>query len=95
MPNLGLDAGVPNPDLMASQAHTYRNVEWHHDQDVPAARQDHTGLAAFNLVLDFDAIERGIGRAPEAMEWFAAFELVVTPVWLYMEDLRLLRKLRG
>jgi uncharacterized YccA/Bax inhibitor family protein len=54
-----------------------------------------TGLAAFNLLLDFDAIEQGIGRAPEEMEWFAAFGLVVTLIWLYMEILRLLRKLRG
>ena len=54
-----------------------------------------TGLAAFNLILDFDAIEQGIGRAPEELEWFAAFGLVVTLIWLYMEILRLLRKLRG
>ena len=54
-----------------------------------------TGLAAFNLLLDFDAIEQGIDRAPAEMEWFAAFGLVVTLVWLYMEILRLLRKLRG
>ena len=54
-----------------------------------------TGLAAFNLILDFDAIEQGIGRAPVEMEWFAAFGLVVTLIWLYMEILRLLRKLRG
>jgi uncharacterized YccA/Bax inhibitor family protein len=54
-----------------------------------------TGLAAFNLLLDFDAIEQGIGRAPAEMEWFAAFGLVVTLIWLYMEILRLLRKLRG
>lgn len=53
-----------------------------------------TGLAAFNLILDFDAIEQGIGRAPADMEWFAAFGLVVTLIWLYMEFLRLLRKLR-
>lgn len=53
-----------------------------------------TGLAAFNLILDFDAIEQGIGRAPAELEWFAAFGLVVTLIWLYMEILRLLRKLR-
>jgi uncharacterized YccA/Bax inhibitor family protein len=52
-----------------------------------------TGLAAFNLILDFDTIEQGIGRAPAHMEWFAAFGLMVTLVWLYMEILRLLRKL--
>ena len=53
-----------------------------------------TALAAFNLILDFDTIEQGIGRAPDEMEWFAAFGLVVTLIWLYMEILRLLRKLR-
>ena len=53
-----------------------------------------TGLAAFNLILDFDTIEQGIDRAPAEMEWFAAFGLVVTLIWLYMEILRLLRKLR-
>lgn len=53
-----------------------------------------TALAAFNLILDFDTIESGIGRAPAQMEWFAAFGLVVTLIWLYMEILRLLRKLQ-
>jgi uncharacterized YccA/Bax inhibitor family protein len=53
-----------------------------------------TGLAAFNLILDFDRIEQGVGRAPAYMEWYAAFGLLVTLVWLYLEILRLLRKLR-
>jgi uncharacterized YccA/Bax inhibitor family protein len=53
-----------------------------------------TGLAAFNLILDFDRIEQGVGRAPTYMEWYAAFGMVVTLVWLYLEMLRLLRKLR-
>jgi uncharacterized YccA/Bax inhibitor family protein len=53
-----------------------------------------TGLAAFNLIIDFDRIEQGVGRAPPYMEWYAAFGLVVTLVWLYLEMLRLLRKLR-
>jgi uncharacterized YccA/Bax inhibitor family protein len=53
-----------------------------------------TGLAAFNLLLDFDTIEAGIGSAPEEFEWMAAFGLVVTLIWLYMEMLRLLGKLR-
>jgi uncharacterized YccA/Bax inhibitor family protein len=49
------------------------------------------GLAAFNLVLDFDTIERGIRQgAPEKMAWLAAFGLTVTLVWLYLEILRLL-----
>jgi len=54
------------------------------------------GLAAFNLLLDFDFIERGARQgAPKAMEWFGAFALMVTLVWLYLEILRLLAKLRG
>ena len=52
------------------------------------------GLAALNLILDFDLIEQGIGSAPKELEWFAAFGLVVTLVWLYFEILRLLQKLR-
>ena len=52
------------------------------------------GLAALNLILDFDLIEQGIGRAPAEFEWFAAFGLVVTLIWLYFEILRLLTKLR-
>ena len=52
------------------------------------------GLAAFNLLLDFDLIERGIGKAPAQLEWFAAFGLVVTLIWMYFEILRLLRKLQ-
>ena len=54
------------------------------------------GLAAFNLLLDFDVIQRGIAaRAPKQYEWFAAFGLLVTLVWLYLELLRLLGKLRS
>jgi uncharacterized YccA/Bax inhibitor family protein len=53
------------------------------------------GLAAFNLALDFDFIERGVrGGLPKRMEWFAALGLLVTIVWLYLEILRLLSKLR-
>jgi uncharacterized YccA/Bax inhibitor family protein len=53
------------------------------------------GLAAFNLALDFDFIERGAAnRLPAQVEWFAAFGLLVTIVWLYLEILRLLAKLR-
>jgi uncharacterized YccA/Bax inhibitor family protein len=51
------------------------------------------GLAAFNLLLDFDFIERGAhSSAPKYMEWYGAFGLMVTLVWLYLEILRLLRK---
>ncbi len=54
------------------------------------------GVAAFNLLLDFDLIERGsqIG-APKHMEWYAAFGLLVTIIWLYLELLRLLAKLQS
>ena len=53
------------------------------------------GLAAFNLLLDFDLIEHGVAEgAPGYMNWYAAFGLLVTVVWLYLEILRLLAKLR-
>jgi uncharacterized YccA/Bax inhibitor family protein len=53
-------------------------------------------IAALNLVLDFDFIERGAATgAPKYMEWYAAFGLLVTLVWLYLEMLRLLSKLQG
>ena len=53
-------------------------------------------VAALNLVLDFDFIERGVAHgAPKFMEWYAAFGLLVTLVWLYLEMLRLLAKLQG
>jgi len=53
-------------------------------------------IAALNLVLDFDFIERGAASgAPKYMEWFAAFGLMVTLIWLYLEILRLLSKLRS
>ena len=53
------------------------------------------GLAAFNLALDFDFIERGEAMGlPRRMEWVAALGLLVTLVWLYLEVLRLLAKLR-
>jgi uncharacterized YccA/Bax inhibitor family protein len=53
-------------------------------------------IAALNLVLDFDFIERGAELgAPKYMEWYAAFGLLVTLVWLYLEILRLLAKLQG
>lgn len=54
------------------------------------------GIAALNLVLDFDMIERGSREgAPKYMEWYGAFGLMVTMVWLYVEMLRLLSKLRS
>lgn len=52
-------------------------------------------VAALNLVLDFDFIENGAAQgAPKYMEWYGAFGLIVTLVWLYIEILRLLSKLR-
>lgn len=51
------------------------------------------GLAAFNLLLNFDTIEKGVElRAAKYMEWYSAFGLLVTIVWLYLEILRLLSK---
>jgi len=52
-------------------------------------------IAALNLVLDFDLIETGVqGGAPKYMEWYGAFALMVTLIWLYLEILRLLAKAR-
>tara|TARA_B100000945_G_scaffold307496_1_gene296013 strand:- start:359 stop:1099 length:741 start_codon:yes stop_codon:yes gene_type:complete len=54
------------------------------------------GIAALNLVLDFDFIEEGAEQGlPKYMEWYGAFSLMVTLVWLYIEILRLLMKLRS
>ncbi|MCD5375165.1 Bax inhibitor-1/YccA family protein [Candidatus Gracilibacteria bacterium] len=54
------------------------------------------GIASFNLLLDFDVIEHGVAaKAPKWMEWYASFGLLVTLVWLYIEVLRLLSKLRS
>jgi uncharacterized YccA/Bax inhibitor family protein len=53
------------------------------------------GVAALNLILDFDFIESGAASgAPRYMEWYGAFALLVTMVWLYMEILRLLANTR-
>jgi uncharacterized YccA/Bax inhibitor family protein len=53
-------------------------------------------IAALNLVLDFDFIENGVRQgAPKYMEWYGGFGLLVTLVWLYLEILRLLSKLRS
>ena len=54
------------------------------------------GIASLNLVLDFDYIEDGADRGlPKYMEWYGAFSLMVTLIWLYLEILRLLAKLRS
>ena len=53
-------------------------------------------IAALNLVLDFDFIESGVrAKAPKYMEWYGAFGLIVTLVWLYIEILNLLAKVRS
>ena len=54
------------------------------------------GIAAFNLLLDFDSIEKAAEMgAPKYMEWYSAFGLLVTLVWLYLEILKLLSKLNS
>ncbi len=53
-------------------------------------------IASLNLLLDFDMIERGVkGGSPKYMEWYGAFGLLTTLVWLYFEFLRLLYLLQG
>lgn len=53
-------------------------------------------IAALNLLLDFDMIEQGVNMgAPKYMEWYGAFGLLVTIVWLYLEILRLLARLNS
>ena len=53
-------------------------------------------VASLNLVLDFDFIEKGAeSGAPKFLEWYAAFSLLVTLIWLYLEILRLLAKLQS
>lgn len=54
------------------------------------------GVAAMNLVLNFDDIDQAVRMgAPKKMEWYGAFGLMVTLVWLYLELLRLLARLQG
>jgi uncharacterized YccA/Bax inhibitor family protein len=53
-------------------------------------------IAALNLILDFDFIERGVmQQAPKYMEWYGGFSLLVTLIWMFLEILRLLAKLKG
>jgi uncharacterized YccA/Bax inhibitor family protein len=53
-------------------------------------------IAALNLVLDFDYIEQGVSvGAPKYMEWYCGFSLMVTLIWLYLEIIRLLSKIRS
>ena len=53
-------------------------------------------IACLNLVIDFDFIEEGAEKgAPKYMEWYGAFGLLVTLIWLYLEILRMLSKLRN
>lgn len=54
------------------------------------------GIASFNLLLDFDVMEHGVAaKAPKWMEWYASFGLLITLVWLYIEVLRLIGKVRS
>ena len=54
-----------------------------------------SSIASLNLILDFDFIEKGVAAgAPKHLEWYAGFGLLVTLVWVYLEMLRLLSKLR-
>jgi uncharacterized YccA/Bax inhibitor family protein len=54
------------------------------------------GIAAFNLLIDFAVVEDGVSRgSPRYMEWYCGMALLITLVWLYLELLRLLSKLRG
>jgi uncharacterized YccA/Bax inhibitor family protein len=53
-------------------------------------------IAALNLIIDFDMIEKGAEMgAPKFMEWYGAFGLLVTMIWLYVEILRLLSRFAG
>ena len=53
-------------------------------------------VAALNLIIDFDMIEQGAEMgAPKYMEWYSAFALMVTIVWLYVEILKLLSRLNS
>ena len=53
-------------------------------------------IAALNLILDFDFIEQGVTQqAPKYMEWYGGFSLLVTLIWMYLEILRLLAKIKG
>jgi len=53
------------------------------------------GIASLNLILDFDFIEQGVKRqAPKYMEWYGGFSLLMTLIWMYIEILRLLAKLK-
>lgn len=50
-------------------------------------------VASFSLLLDFDFIDRKLGKAPKYYEWVATWGLLITLVWLYVEVLRLMKKL--
>ncbi len=53
-------------------------------------------MAALNLILDFDFIEKGSSmQMPKYMEWYAAFGLILTIIWLYLEILRILSKIKS
>ena len=51
-------------------------------------------VAALNLFIDFAVVDRGIAAVPRVMEWYSAWGLLATVVWLYLEVLYLLARLR-
>jgi uncharacterized YccA/Bax inhibitor family protein len=54
------------------------------------------GVASMNLILDFHFIERGISNnSPKSGEWWGAFGLLITVIWVYIEMIRLLSKVRN
>src|SRR3546814_548158 len=88
---------VCSSDLIGLRAFTSINIPFIHEGGLMGIGFSLlvVGLAALNLTLDFDAIERGVANgAPKIMEWYGAFSLLVTLVWLYLEILRLLSKMR-
>jgi uncharacterized YccA/Bax inhibitor family protein len=70
------------------------NVSFMYDSSLLSIGISLFAIAALNLIMDFDMIEQGAERgAPKFMEWYGAFGLMVTIVWLYIEMLKLLSKL--
>jgi uncharacterized YccA/Bax inhibitor family protein len=54
------------------------------------------GVASMNLILDFHFIERGISNnSPKTGEWWGAFGLLITVIWVYIEMIRLISKIRN
>ena len=93
-------SGEPNPRDVPRVSVPERNEEQQHSRApaswAPVSVSFVVVIAALNLVLDFEFIEKGAeSGAPKYMEWYAGFGLLVTLVWLYIEIVRLLAKLRS